>query len=369
MDQAPRCASCASPHLGLPRRALPFPLSAASMKEGTAPVLSPSKRARVASRSSSAMPMGVAVVKLFCRSSKPDYTLPWKSNRIDSSFSTAFVFSAESRLLLTNRHCVSHCVSLEARRRGDHRKFEARILARGVDCDLALLTVDAPAFWEGSGATSELLLRLDPPELFTEIMCVGYPTGGDTLCVTKGVVSRVDSEDTHDTWQSRQVVQIDAAINPGNSGGPAIGTDGTCVGVAYESLSREDTENIGYIVPAAVVRKFIAAWKRVGGARTCGAVADVRAFGHGGFETQPVQNPSLREHLGLPDDKSGVLVTRVSRACSHAKGLRAGDVLLQFGGYDLGEDGSVSLDGTPDRVPFPFAVASRFIGDEIDAVV
>ena len=35
------------------------------------------------------------------------------------------------------------------KRRGDDRKHVARVLAIGVECDMALLTVDEPEFWEG----------------------------------------------------------------------------------------------------------------------------------------------------------------------------------------------------------------------------
>ena len=82
-----------------------------------------------------------------------------------------------------------------------------------------------------------------------EVVCVGYPTGGDNLSVTKGVVSRVDMEDENDPWRSRLVVQIDAAVNPGNSGGPALSLDGRCLGVAYESLKDG--------------AKFLPTWRRV----------------------------------------------------------------------------------------------------------
>ena len=35
------------------------------------------------------------------------------------------------------------------KRRGDDRKFLARVLAVGTECDIALLTVDDDAFWAG----------------------------------------------------------------------------------------------------------------------------------------------------------------------------------------------------------------------------
>lgn len=40
-------------------------------------------------------------------------------------------------------------VQVKVKRRGDDRKFLARVLSIGVDCDVALLKVDDPAFYEG----------------------------------------------------------------------------------------------------------------------------------------------------------------------------------------------------------------------------
>ena len=38
---------------------------------------------------------------------------------------------------------------VKVKRRGDDRKHIARVLAVGVECDMALLTVEEPEFWEG----------------------------------------------------------------------------------------------------------------------------------------------------------------------------------------------------------------------------
>ena len=42
-----------------------------------------------------------------------------------------------------------HGTQVRVKRRGDDRKHTARVLAIGVECDMALLTVDEPEFWEG----------------------------------------------------------------------------------------------------------------------------------------------------------------------------------------------------------------------------
>lgn len=63
-----------------------------------------------------------------------------------------------------------------------------------------------------------------------DVLCVGFPVGGDTISVTSGVISRI--EVTTYTQASAELlgIQIDAAINGGNSGGPAFNRDGECVG-------------------------------------------------------------------------------------------------------------------------------------------
>ncbi len=50
----------------------------------------------------------------------------------------------------------------------------------------------------------------------------GYPLGGDSLSITKGIVSRVTMTRYAHASNKLLGIQIDAAINPGNSGGPAF---------------------------------------------------------------------------------------------------------------------------------------------------
>lgn len=74
------------------------------------------------------------------------------------------------------------------KRRDDDRKFIAKVLAIGTDCDIALLTVEEKGFWEGVDS-----LSLGPlPRLQDFVTVVGYPIGGDSISVTSGVVSRIE---------------------------------------------------------------------------------------------------------------------------------------------------------------------------------
>lgn len=86
---------------------------------------------------------------------------------------------------------------------------------------------------------------------------VGYPIGGDSVSVTRGVVSRIELTQYEHGGKELLGIQIDAAINAGNSGGPAFNDAGQCVGVAFQALKSHDAENIGYVIPSPVINHFL----------------------------------------------------------------------------------------------------------------
>jgi S1-C subfamily serine protease len=87
-----------------------------------------------------------AVVKIYCTHTEPNYSLPWQRKRQYASTSSGFVVSGEGvdgkqqRYLLTNAHSVEYYSQVKVKRRGDDRKWLAKVLAIGTECDVALLT-------------------------------------------------------------------------------------------------------------------------------------------------------------------------------------------------------------------------------------
>ena len=292
-----------------------------------------------------------SVLKVFCTHSEPSWSSPWQRRRQYASTSSGF-FIAGKRLL-TNAHSVEHSTCVSVMRRGDERKWLARVLAVSTECDLALLTVDDAAFWE----SQPLALSFGKlPRLQEPVAVLGYPVGGETLSVTAGVVSRIEvTEYVHGATQLL-TVQIDAAINPGNSGGPVVNERGECVGVAFQSLGG-DSENVGYVVPTPVVAHFLADFERNGGKAVTG-------FPTVGFEWQPAEAAALRASLLLPASTRprGVLVTRVEATSPMAAVVRRGDVLVSFNGADVSCDGTTAF-RAGERISFSHLVAQCFVGE------
>ncbi|RVW55014.1 Protease Do-like 2, chloroplastic [Vitis vinifera] len=185
--------------------------------------------------------------------------------------------------------------NVKVKRRGDDTKYVAKVLARGIECDIALLSVESEEFWKGTEPLN--FGRL--PRLQDAVTVVGYPLGGDTISVTKGVVSRIEVTSYAHGSSDLLGIQIDAAINPGNSGGPAFNDQGECIGVAFQVFRSEDVENIGYVIPTTVVSHFLDDYKRNG---------KYTGFPCLGVLLQKLENPALRSCLKVQSNEVHIFI-------------------------------------------------------------
>ncbi|KAL6978438.1 Protease Do-like 2, chloroplastic [Sarracenia purpurea var. burkii] len=287
-----------------------------------------------------------AVVKVYCTHTAPDYSLPWQKQRQYTSTGSAFMIGDGK--LLTNAHCVEHDTQVKVKRRGDDTKYVAKVLARGIECDIALISVESKEFWKGAKPLQ--FGRL--PCLQDAVTVVGYPLGGDTISVTKGVVSRIEVTSYAHGSSELLGIQIDAAINPGNSGGPAFNDQGECIGVAFQVYRSEEAENIGYVIPTTVVSHFLDDYERNG---------KYSGFPCLGVLLQKLENPALRDCLKVPSNE-GVLVRRVEPTSDASNVLKEGDVIVSFDGVHVGCEGTVPFRST-ERIAFRYLISKKFAGD------
>jgi S1-C subfamily serine protease len=268
------------------------------------------------------------VVKIYVTVQRHDYTMPWQSSVPANGTGSGLLIG--KRRVLTNAHIASDARFLEVQRDDDPRKYRARVEHVGHDCDLATLLITEEDF-PADGAPPTFAQEL--PSLNEEVTVVGYPTGGTRLSVTRGVVSRVDYNTySHSGVDQHLVLQVDAAVNPGNSGGPIV-YRGQIAGLAFQGMSW--AENIGYAIPTPVISHFL---------------DDIRDGVYHGYPELGVaflgtENPALRTHLGLENEKGGIVVSYVDPfGCAHGK-IVPGDVLLTIDGCPIASDGTVVLNG------------------------
>src|SRR5690242_7520170 len=83
-----------------------------------------------------------SVVKVFVASNQMDFYRPWQSRGISTSAGSGVIIS--DNRILTNAHVIADQTFIQVKKEGEPKKYTARVLAIGYDCDLALLTVDDP---------------------------------------------------------------------------------------------------------------------------------------------------------------------------------------------------------------------------------
>lgn len=286
-----------------------------------------------------------AVIKVYCTTTRPNFSSPWQMERQIASTSSAFIISG--RRILCNAHGVAFHSTVRVRKHGDSTKYIARVVHAGHECDLAMLSVDSEEFWSGL----EPLSFGPVPQLQDAVICVGYPTGGDAISVTQGIVSRLAVAKYSHGDENLLIIQIDAAINAGNSGGPALDSRQRVIGVAFETL--EGAENIGYIIPIPVVEHFLHDIETTG---------KYQGFCSPAFNWQVCENPGMRDSLKIPHSEGGVLISQVHPLADCARVIQANDVLLAFDGVPIGQDGTIGYRGG-ERVSFMHLFTSKFVGD------
>jgi S1-C subfamily serine protease len=289
-----------------------------------------------------------SLVRIQATSQEPNYRAPWSAGEVSNGVGAGFIINGHR--ILTNAHVVSNARFLAVSKEGDPKPYPAQVVHIGHDCDLALLTVDSPDFFKNTVALDFGGI----PAIESTVSVYGYPIGGDRLSVTRGVVSRIDFQTyTHSGVDSHLAIQIDAAINPGNSGGPVL-QDGKVVGVAFQGYSGDVAQNVGYMIPTPVIRRFL---KDVEDGHY-DSYMDLTISYH------PLHNPAMRKALGLTDGDSGVFVGNVYGGGVSDGLLQIGDVLLAIDNLPIASDGTVNMDGEP--VEMAEVVERKFKGDKVD---
>jgi len=288
-----------------------------------------------------------AVTKIYVVNSRHDYHEPWQMKGQGSAQGSGVIIEGER--ILTSAHVVSDQRFVQVRRAGHAERYSAKVELVGHESDLAVLTVAERGFYEDA-----LYLDIgELPEIRDKVNVYGFPEGGDKMSITEGVVSRVEHNRYSHSGAYLLNCQIDASINSGNSGGPVI-KDGKIVGLAFQGLGSDQYENIGYMVPAPVIKHFLT------------DIADGRHDGTPdlGVRMQKMENPDIRERFRMKKRQSGVLVDRIFPNSPAEAILRIDDIILAIEGQKIANDGTIEFrDG--ERTYFGYVVQQRQIGDSV----
>jgi S1-C subfamily serine protease len=276
-----------------------------------------------------------SVVKISATMRYPDLVRPWLKQSPREASGTGVVI--EGRRILTNAHVVLYASQLyvETSESGDKRAATVEAVSPGMD--LAVVKLEDESFFVDRAPLSRSAAL---PQVKDSVHVYGYPQGGSSLSITKGIVSRIEFV-PYNEGVSGLRIQVDAAINPGNSGGPAL-VDDTMVGLIFSKLGASD--NIGYIIPSEEIDLFLK------------DVADGRYDGKPAIhdELQTLENDALRGMLGVDRKVTGMVVHAPDRDDAEYP-LKEWDLITRIGDREVDNVGMVRLeDGL--RVRFEYLV-------------
>ena len=283
----------------------------------------------------SASPIEDSVVKIFSSIRAPDPFRPWSKSSPQEITGSGVVI--EGNRILTNAHVVGYAsqIQIQAKQGGDKISASVVAIARGID--LAVLNLDDNSFFAEHKAVQRANIL---PQIKDAVFAYGYPTGGTSLSITKGIVSRIEFV-PYNYYTSGMRVQIDAAINPGNSGGPVMAGD-KMIGLAFSTAT--NVQNIGYIIPNEEIELFLE------------DIADGHYDGKPAMfdSLQTLENPALRGYLKLDKSVKGMVVQKPAESASSYP-LKEWDVITHIGDTPVDDQGLVKI-GPDLNVRFQYRV-------------
>jgi len=310
-------------------------LPAFAQAQSSAPAAEKAQSANAVSDSRISQQVENAVVKVFATVRHPDLSRPWTKQAPTEIFGSGVVI--EGHRVLTNAHMVLYAgqIQVQANQEGD--KYSATVVAVSPGMDLAVLSLDDASFFDRH---APLKRSAALPDIKDNVLAYGFPVGGSSLSITKGIVSRIEFA-AYNALGTGLRIQIDAAINPGNSGGAATVGD-KMIGLAFSHLN--NAQNIGYIIPNEEIDLFLA------------EIAKGKYVGKPTMhdEWQTLENPALRAFLKLDKSVHGIVVHQPLRPDADYP-LKEWDVITKVGETPIDDQGMI-LTRQNLRIGFLYAV-------------
>ncbi len=249
------------------------------------------------------------------------------SSRVDEAGAGVIVQIRSNLYVLTNRHVVHPAepsgirIELE-----DGRQLRPLKIWVDPSTDIAVMQI------EGKGLIPARLGNSDAMEMGDHVIAVGSPFGL-SHSVTYGILSakgRRNLELGSREIEIQDFFQTDAAINPGNSGGPLLNLRGEVIGINTAIASNSGgNEGIGFTIPINMA--MLVADQLI----TRGKLQ--RAYL--GVVLENAFTPTMARQLGLPSNEGALVKSILPGSPAEKAGVRVGDVILEFDGTRIENDG------------------------------
>lgn len=221
--------------------------------------------------------------------------------------------------IVTNNHVIDNAQEIKVIL-NDKRTFDAKLVGRDPNTDIALLKIEANDLPFISFGNSDDL------KVGQWVLAIGNPFNL-TSTVTAGIISAKarNIQIIQDSYAIESFIQTDAAVNPGNSGGALVNLKGELIGINTAIASRTGSyTGYSFAIPSSIAKKI---------------VTDLIEFGEVqrailGVKTKELDSETA-EKYNIKEIK-GVLVDGVYKgSAAEQAGLSKGDVILEINGAQV----------------------------------
>jgi len=261
------------------------------------------------------------------------------------------VIISQDGYIVTNNHVVEGATKIKVVL-NDKREYDAELLGRDKNTDLALLRIDE------KNLPFAIVGNSDDVKVGQWALAFGNPLGL-TSTVTLGIISAkgrnlnlVGERDPRTgaptSYPIESFIQTDAAVNPGNSGGALVSADGKLIGIntAIESQTGSYS-GYSFAIPTNLMKKVIDDLMKYGKVQR----------GVLGVEIRDV-NSELADKEGLKDVR-GVFVAKIrENSAAEDAGVKEKDVIVSIDG--------VKVNSSPELQE---QIGKRNPGDKVTLVV
>jgi len=230
------------------------------------------------------------------------------------SIGSGVIVDAGKGYVLTNNHVVDQADTIRVRL-NDDREFDAKLIGKDPDTDIAVLQIQAERL------TALKLADSDNLQVGDYVVAIGSPFGLRQT-VTAGIVSGLSRQTGISEGGYEDFIQTDASINPGNSGGALVNLKGELVGIPSTILSRSGGNiGIGFAIPIDLARNVMEQFIAHGSLQR----------GRIGINGQDL-TPDLAKAFGLPTTRGAVVTRVLPKSPGDKAGLKPEDVILEANG-------------------------------------
>lgn len=253
------------------------------------------------------------------------------------------VIISEDGYLVTNDHVIDFADNFVITL-NDNKTYEASIVGRDPDVDLAVLKIDSDDTFEAISFGNSNSVRIGE-----WVLAVGNPFDLAST-VTAGIISAKGRGNIiHRENAIEDFIQTDAVVNKGNSGGALVNTQGDLIGI-NSAIASPDGIYAGYAfaIPSNIVRQVVDAI--IEGKAPKVSTEEMSSRPYIGFELEELTSEIIK-YYNLPVEH-GLLVTNIENGSPAEKaGLEKGDIIIAVNSREMSmiSDFLRELDKTQDK--------------------